>query len=254
MKPSSKIPRHIAIIMDGNGRWANERGLPRTRGHEEGALRVDDIVTECCNLGVEFLTLYTFSTENWFRPIREVNMLMRLLVSHLQSMDQKLKKNRITLSAQGTLSRLPFFVRKELNRVIEFTADPKPKMQLSLALSYGGRQEIIDAVRKIALQVKEEGLQIKSIDERFFQKNLYHPHFPDPDLLIRTGGESRISNFLLWQNAYSEVYVDQALWPDFREKNLHEAVKDFASRNRRFGKTQTQIDRSKKSGIREMNL
>ncbi len=254
MKPSSKIPRHIAIIMDGNGRWANERGLPRTRGHEEGALRVDDIVTECCNLGVEFLTLYTFSTENWFRPIREVNMLMRLLVSHLQSMDKKLKKNRITLSAQGTLSRLPFFVRKELNRVIEFTADPKPKMQLSLALSYGGRQEIIDAVRKIALQVKEEGLPIKSIDERFFQKNLYHPHFPDPDLLIRTGGESRISNFLLWQNAYSEVYVDQALWPDFREKNLHEAVKDFASRNRRFGKTQTQIDRSKKSGIREMNL
>ena len=167
---------------------------------------------------------------------------------------QEAEKNRITLSAQGTLSRLPFFVRKELNRVIEFTADPKPKMQLSLALSYGGRQEIIDAVRKIALQVKEEGLPIKSIDERFFQKNLYHPHFPDPDLLIRTGGESRISNFLLWQNAYSEVYVDQALWPDFRENNLHEAVKDFASRNRRFGKTQTQIDRSKKAKTREMNL
>lgn len=254
MKPSPKIPRHIAIIMDGNGRWANERSLPRTRGHEEGALRVDEIVTECCNLGVEFLTLYTFSTENWLRPIREVNMLMKLLVSHLQSMDKKLKKNRITLSAQGTLSRLPFFVRKELNRVIEYTADPKPKMQLSLALSYGGRQEILDAVKKIAQQVKEGELRVGAINEELFQKNLYHPHFPDPDLLIRTGGESRISNFLLWQNAYSEVYVARELWPDFREENLREAIENYASRNRRFGKTQSQVDRSKKSRSKEMNL
>jgi len=240
--------------MDGNGRWANDRGLPRTRGHEEGALRVDEIVTECRDLGVEFLTLYTFSTENWLRPPLEVNMLMRLLVSHLKTMDKKLKENQITLSAQGTLNKLPSFVRKELDRVIAFTENPAPKMRLSLALSYGGRQEILDAVKKVVEQVQEGALRLGSINEKTFRKNLYHTEFPDPDLLIRTGGEFRVSNFLLWQIAYSEIYVAPELWPDFREANLHAAIKAFATRNRRFGKTQSQVERGKNPNPKELTL
>lgn len=249
MGTSEPIPRHIAIIMDGNGRWAKERGLHRTRGHQEGAKRVDDIVTECCRLGVEYLTLYTFSTENWQRPSLEVKMLMQLLVRHLRTMDKKLKKNQVALTAQGTLSRLPKFVLKELNRVIKFTDSDQPKMRLSLALSYGGRQELIDAIKKITLSVKSGELQVDSIDEETVRNNLYHPDFPDPDLLIRTGGESRISNFLLWQLAYSEIVVMKELWPDFRPENLNAAIGVFSKRNRRYGKTQEQIEKREEASL-----
>ncbi|MFM8269105.1 MAG: polyprenyl diphosphate synthase [Pseudomonadota bacterium] len=247
MNSAKPIPRHIAIIMDGNGRWAKDRGLHRTRGHQEGAKRVDDIVTECCSLGVEYLTLYTFSTENWQRPSLEVRVLMRLLVRHLKTMDKKLKSNGVSLSAQGTLSRLPDFVLNELNRVIEFTRLEKPKMQLSLALSYGGRQEIIDAIKKISIAVKAGKLDLEMLDETVVRNNLYHPHFPDPDLLIRTGGESRISNFLLWQLAYSEIVVMNELWPDFHPENLRAAIEIFSTRKRRFGKTQEQVEKPQAS-------
>ena len=249
MNPTKSIPRHIAIIMDGNGRWAKERGLPRTFGHQEGAQRVDDIVTECCRLGVEYLTLYTFSTENWQRPGLEVKMLMQLLVRHLKTMDKKLKLNQVSLSAQGTLSRLPDFVTAELKRVIEFTNFETPKMRLSLALSYGGRQELIDAIKKISSSVKQGELEINSINESTLRNFLYQPSFPDPDLLIRTGGESRISNFLLWQVAYSEIVVMNELWPDFRPETLRAAIDIFAGRNRRFGKTQEQIEKTTEASL-----
>lgn len=245
MASSLTIPNHIAIIMDGNGRWANQRGLHRTRGHQEGAKRVDEIVTECRELGVKHLTLYTFSTENWLRPSLEVNVLMRLLVRHLKTMDKKLKKNGVVLSAQGTLERLPDFVRKELNRVIEFTQTPNQKMQLSLALSYGGRQELVDAIKKIGKQLHSKQLSLDEINEQLVRKSLYQPGFPDPDLLIRTGGEARISNFLLWQVAYSEIVVREELWPEFSAYSLKESIREFSVRNRRFGKTQEQIEQEK---------
>lgn len=255
MESNKAIPRHVAIIMDGNGRWAEERGLHRTRGHREGAKRVDEIVTECCNLGVEFLTLYTFSTENWSRPTLEVNMLMRLLVQHLRTMDKKLKKNQVSLSAQGTLEKLPPLVKKELDRVIQFTRLESPKMRLSLALSYGGRQEIVDAVQQIATLVKKGELAPEEINEQLFQTKLYHSHFPEPDLLIRTGGESRISNFLLWQIAYSELLVVSEFWPDFGSEQLRKAIEIYSLRKRRFGKTQNQIETPQLSGDdAEMNL
>jgi len=252
MNSLKSIPRHIAIIMDGNGRWAKERGLARTRGHQEGAKRVDDIVTECRSLGVEYLTLYTFSTENWQRPTLEVNLLMRLLVRHLKTMDKKLKKNQVSLSAQGTLSRLPTFVLTELERAIEYTHTSEPKMRLSLALSYGGRQELVDAVKKISSAVNSGKLEIDSIDELVIRSNLYEPGFPDPDLLIRTGGESRISNFLLWQLAYSEIVIAEELWPDFHPENLRAAVDIFSKRNRRFGKTQEQVQTKKIAAKRKL--
>jgi undecaprenyl diphosphate synthase len=247
MSSIDTIPTHIAIIMDGNGRWAKERGLHRTRGHREGAKRVDEIVTECCNLGVRYLTLYTFSSENWSRPTLEVNMLMRLLVQHLKTMDKKLKKNGVMLAAQGDLSKLPGFVQKELQRVIEFTKVDNPKMQLSLALSYGGRQEIIEATKKLSRLAEKGKLCPEDIDEELFTKHLYHPQFPDPDLLIRTGGEYRISNFLLWQVAYSEIVVTNELWPDFLPENLRQSIQVFSKRSRRFGKTQEQIDATGKN-------
>lgn len=237
----SKIPKHIAIIMDGNGRWAQSRGELRIAGHREGAKRVDEIVTECAALGVEFLTLYTFSTENWERPKSEVNMLMRLLVQNLKIMDKKLLKNGIKLECQGTLERLPAFVNKELDRVKKFTDRPDPKMTLSLALSYGGRQEILDATKKMFLDVQLGKISLTEINEDLFRTYLYHPHFPDPDLMIRTGGDSRISNFLIWEVAYSEIVVIDKYWPEFTIQCLHEAVKEFSTKQRRFGKTSEQV-------------
>ena len=213
---------------------------------------MDDIVTECRSLGVEYLTLYTFSTENWQRPTLEVNLLMRLLVRHLKTMDKKLKKNQVSLSAQGTLSRLPTFVLTELERAIEYTHTSEPKMRLSLALSYGGRQELVDAVKKISSAVNSGKLEIDSIDELVIRSNLYEPGFPDPDLLIRTGGESRISNFLLWQLAYSEIVIAEELWPDFNPENQRAAVDIFSKRNRRFGKTQEQVQTKKIAAKRKL--
>lgn len=243
----SKVPQHIAIIMDGNGRWAQLRNQPRIYGHREGAKRVDEIVTECAELGVKFLTLYTFSTENWERPKSEVNMLMRLLVQNLKVMDKKLLKNGIKLEAQGTLERLPDFVRAELDRVIKFTSVPNPKMTLSLALSYGGRQEILDATKRLFLDLKTKRTSSDEISEELFRSYLYHPHFPDPDLLIRTGGESRISNFLLWEVAYSEFIVREEFWPEFTSRCLHETIQQFAQKERRFGKTSEQVTREQTS-------
>jgi undecaprenyl diphosphate synthase len=235
------IPVHVAIIMDGNGRWAKDRGFGRTRGHREGAKRVDEIVTECVQLGVKYLTLYAFSTENWDRPNYEVNMLMRLLVQHLRVMDKKLLKNNVALVAQGTLGRLPKFVQAELKRVTRLTDSEKPSMHLNLCLSYGGRQEIVDCVKKLAQDVMDGKCSIENINEKSIQSRLYHPEIPDPDLLIRTGGEYRVSNFLLWEIAYSEFYVANSLWPDFGKTELREAFAVFGKRQRRFGKTSEQM-------------
>jgi undecaprenyl diphosphate synthase len=231
----------VAIIMDGNGRWAQKQGRGRIRGHREGADRVDEIVTECRRLGVKYLTLYAFSTENWARPKHEVHVLMQLLVQYLRRMDRKLYMNQVALIVQGNPEDLPGFVRRELDRVIRYTAKIKPKMYLNLCLSYGGRKEIVDAAKAMARAIEEGRLDRNAIDERVFSCFLYRPDLPDPDLLIRTGGEYRISNFLLWEIAYSEIYVTPVFWPDFRVLDLHEAFQDYASRERRFGKTSAQI-------------
>jgi undecaprenyl diphosphate synthase len=229
------------MIMDGNGRWAKDRNFGRTRGHREGAKRVDEIVTACCRKGIKYLTLYAFSTENWNRPGFEVNMLMRLLVQHLKTMDKKLLKNNVALVAQGSLERLPKFVQLELNRVIRQTSTESPTLYLNLSLSYGGRQEIVDCARKIASEVAAGKYSIDQIDEELVRSRLYHPEIPDPDLLIRTGGEYRVSNFLLWEIAYTELYVTKTLWPDFGPAELDEALSTFSTRQRRFGKTSEQV-------------
>jgi len=229
--------------MDGNGRWANLRGLSRTRGHREGAERVDEIVTECTRLGVRYLTLYAFSTENWGRPAHEVRILMGLLVRHLRTMDAKLKRNRVSLVAQGSLDRLPAAARAELARVTRETALETPAMVLNLCLSYGGREEIVHAAKALAERVRRGDLEPAGIDETVFRDALYHPEIPDPDLLVRTGGEMRVSNFLLWQVAYSEIAVTDVLWPDFTPAVLRGVVSDYTSRERRFGLTSAQIGR-----------
>lgn len=238
----SKIPQHVAIIMDGNGRWAQMRGYARTFGHHEGAKRVDEIVTEAAKIGIRYLTLYTFSTENWNRPSTEVGLLMRLLVQNLKTMDKKLVKNQIRLTVQGTVSRLPHFVQAELKRVEKITALYEPKMELCLCLSYGGRQEIVDAVKEISNRVKNGELAAEDISEDTVSAFLYRKDVPDPELLIRTGGESRVSNFLLWQIAYSEFLVVKEYWPEFTPPLLHRALESFNGKQRRFGKTQEQID------------
>jgi len=237
----TKIPRHIAIIMDGNGRWAELKGKLRTRGHQEGAKRVDEITTVCADLGVKHLTLYAFSTENWNRPKAEVNLLMRLLIQHLKTMDKKLVKNGVSLAAQGTLERLPPKVQAELERVIQSTKRPDPKMTLTLCLSYGGRQEIADAAKKLAKEVRAGRLDPEEITEAAISASLYRPEVPDPELLIRTGGEYRVSNFLLWQIAYAEIFVTPVFWPDFHEAELKEALSEYSQRERRFGKTTHQV-------------
>jgi undecaprenyl diphosphate synthase len=238
---AGQLPKHVAIIMDGNGRWAESRGLKRTRGHQEGAKRVDEIVTACCELGIRYLTLYAFSTENWKRPRHEVSLLMRLLVQHLKTMDKKLMRNRVSLVAQGSLNRLPPFVQAELERVVRDTALTDPKLYLNLSLSYGGRQEIVDGARALARKVKLGQCDPNDIDEAMFRAHLYQPGIPDPDVLIRTGGEWRISNFLLWEIAYTELVVMNELWPDFTPDKLSEAIEVFGRRERRFGKTSAQV-------------
>lgn len=233
--------QHLAIIMDGNGRWAQERGRARAWGHREGVRRVDEIVEACVERGISHLSLYAFSTENWNRPASEVKMLMRLVVQYLRRMDRKLQRNSVSLVAQGSLERLPDFVRVELDRVVKMTHLDAPKMKLNLCLSYGGRQEIVDAARALAQQVEAGTLKADAITQEHFAQNLYHPEFPEPDLLIRTGGEYRVSNFLLWQIAYSELYVTETLWPAFITEELDAALEEFNRRERRFGKTSAQI-------------
>jgi len=235
-----KLPQHIAIIMDGNGRWAAKKGLPRTAGHKRGMDTVDKVVTTCKNLGIKVLTLYAFSTENWRRPEKEVSFLMRLLKTYLILQRAKLMRNNIRLNVIGRINELPDFVQKELKKTLKMT-EKNNSMTLNLALNYGGRIEIIDAVRKLlkdVLTAKKDmnpEVAINSIDEDVFANYLYTAGLPDPDLLVRTSGELRLSNFLLWQVAYSEIYITDILWPDFKEEDLYMAVLSYQQRERRFG-------------------
>ncbi len=230
----SKIPRHIAVIMDGNGRWAKSRGLPRIKGHEQGAQAVRECVEACGELKVEFLTLYAFSAENWQRPKAEVFALMELLERFLKEKTPELLEKNVKLQAIGRLTDLPEACQRQLHRSIEETAQNNG-LTLILALSYGGRLEIIDGIRSIVHEVKAGHIDSAMIDPEMFSKHLYTRAYPDPDLLIRTSGEMRLSNFLLWQLSYTEIWVTPKLWPDFTKTDLFEAVAEYGRRSRRYG-------------------
>jgi len=229
-----QFPHHIAIIMDGNGRWAVQQNKPRINGHECGAKSVRTIITHCAELGLEALSLYSFSTENWNRPPEEVNFLMELYVQYLIAERQEMLDNNIRFYQCGRLDGLPNHVREEVERTIEVTSHCTG-LKLFLVLNYGSRMEITDAVRAIAEKAQKGELSVDQIDESTVADHLYVPDMPDPDLLIRTAGEMRLSNFLLWQISYAEIYISQKLWPDFSVDDLHEAIRDFARRNRRYG-------------------
>jgi undecaprenyl diphosphate synthase len=241
MKPSpstpliKKIPRHVAIIMDGNGRWAKQRGLPRVQGHKCGAESVREIVRTAAELGIEYITLYAFSAENWQRPAGEVQALMRLLEKFLRDEIAELNRTNTRLQAIGRLNDLPVSVQKQLHRTIEAT-QKNSGLTLILALSYSGRLEIIDVVKSILREVRLGYLDPAQIDEKVFQHHLYTRYYPDPDLLIRTSGEMRLSNFLLWQLSYTEIYITPCLWPEFRRPQFLEALEDYSRRQRRFGR------------------
>lgn len=232
---SGEIPEHIAIIMDGNGRWAKSRGSIRLHGHKVGVDSVRDITEACAQLGVRYLTLYAFSTENWGRPSTEVRGLMRLLVNSLRKEADNLHKNNIRLVTIGQVERFPEDTQQELKEAIELTKN-NTRLQLCLALSYSGRWDITEAVKKIARHVKEGRLDPELINSQMISDHLSTANVPDPDLIIRTSGEYRISNFLLWQLAYSELYITKQYWPDFRRNELYEAIASFQKRDRRFGK------------------
>lgn len=238
----SRIPQHIAIIMDGNGRWAAERGKPRSFGHQAGVDAVRRITSECTRLGVKYLTLYTFSTENWNRPADEISALMGLVLTSLE--DEIFMKNNVRFRVIGDMSRLPKDVYKKLMETEEHTAQ-NDTMTMVVALSYSSRWEIVKAMQDI-LQKHDEGVEgfqdVKMIDEEMISQHLTTNFMPDPDLLIRTGGELRISNYLLWQIAYSELYFCDTYWPDFMEEDLHKAIASFQNRQRRYGKTEAQIE------------
>ncbi|MBL7114627.1 MAG: isoprenyl transferase [Kiritimatiellae bacterium] len=233
-KSKSVVPAHVAIIMDGNGRWARQRGLPRIKGHEKGSESVRAIVKACRNAGVKYLTLYAFSVENWIRPKTEINALMRLLDRFLRNEEHELHENRVRLRVIGRREDLPSRLDEKL-REVEARTRQYEDGNLILALSYGGRTELVKACRTIAQRVKDGELSPDEIDEDTVSANLYAPDIPDPDLLIRTSGELRVSNFLLWQISYAEFYVTDVLWPDFREPEFKEALADFSKRRRRFG-------------------
>ena len=235
------LPRHLAIIMDGNGRWAKQRGRLRVFGHENGVKAVKDTVENCAKIGIEYLTLYAFSTENWKRPKTEVEMLMRLLVSSLRKELDTLNENDIRLNAIGNIDSLPKKAKKELFEVISKTEN-NSRMTLTLALSYGSREELKNAVKQIASKVKNNIISPENIDETIINSHLYTRNLPDVDLLIRTSGEHRISNFLLWQIAYAELFFIDVFWPDFRGQHLVEAIRNYQNRERRFGKTSEQLN------------
>ncbi len=235
--PPERLPRHIAIIMDGNGRWAGQRGLPRIRGHEQGAKAVRRIVTHCARLGVGALTLYSFSTENWKRPRDEVDFLMELYVKYLIAERDTIMDNNVRFLHLGRRAGLPESVLAEMDRTIELSRD-NTGLCLCLALNYGSRDELVDAVRRIAGEVQEGRLQPGNIDETLIARSLYTAGLPDPDLLIRTANERRLSNFLLWQISYAEIHVCETLWPEFGIEKLNDAIRDFAGRERRFGDVQ----------------
>ncbi len=233
LKPES-LPDHIAIIMDGNGRWAQQRGLPRIEGHARGAHSVRATVEECCRLGIGQLTLYCLSSENWKRPQTELNFLMTLLEQYLLEERQEILDQNIRFCTIGRRSGLPDKVLREIDENIRLSQD-NTGMALCLAINYGGRTELIDAVRDIAQQVREGTLALDAIDEAVISNALYTAGMPDPDLLIRTAGEMRVSNFLLWQISYAELWVTDRCWPDFDRAALHQALRDYAGRERRFG-------------------
>lgn len=237
-----RLPKHIAIIMDGNGRWAQEQGEDRLYGHFHGVESVRDIVEGCSELGVKYLTLYAFSTENWDRPEYEVTGLMELLVSTIRKEVETLHKNNIKLHVIGDMSMLPPNAQQELNEALEITK-ANTGLNLVMALSYSGRWELLHAVKKIAEAVKNSTLEVAAIDQDLLQKYLCTSNFPDPELMIRTSGEYRISNFLLYQLAYAELYFTDVRWPEFRKQNLYEALIDYQGRERRFGKTSAQIEK-----------
>jgi undecaprenyl diphosphate synthase len=239
-----RIPRHVAIIMDGNGRWAKQRNLPRIMGHKAGTESVKDIVKTARELNLEVLTLYAFSTENWKRPSVEVQSLMTLLKTYLKSEMLNMLENDISLLCIGEIEKLPADVQKILAEVIQETAPKekeKPSLILNLALSYGSRSEIIRAARSMAEKCVNGQFGPDDISEQLFASHLYTGGLPDPDLLIRTGGEARLSNFLLWQLSYAELYITETMWPDFKEEKFIEAIRDYQSRERRFGQTSEQL-------------
>lgn len=229
------LPRHVAVIMDGNGRWAKSRSLPRVEGHRVGAESVRDIVKTAGESGIEYITLYAFSVENWNRPQSEVDTLMRYLADFLRKETSYLNKNNVRLEAIGQIQRLPEKPRKQLEIAREKLKN-NTGITLTLALSYGGRTEIVEAVRSIASEIQAGKLQPEEIDEQLFANHLYTKDIPDPDLLIRTSGEMRISNFLLWQISYTELIITETLWPDFRKQQFLEAMEEYKRRKRRFGR------------------
>ncbi|MFH1594380.1 MAG: isoprenyl transferase [Candidatus Omnitrophota bacterium] len=231
----TKLPRHVAIIMDGNGRWARKRYLPKIAGHKEGVNSVEMVIRAAKDLGVRILTLYAFSTENWKRPEREVNGLMKLLENYLDRETEKIAKEDIKIRAIGRISLLPSAVQIKLRKAEDRTINNRAVL-VNFALSYGSRAEIVDACKKICDEVKGERLKTCDITEEIFSSNLYTSGLPDPDLLIRTSGEMRISNFLLWQLSYAEIYVTKKLWPDFKKKDFEKAILDYQDRVRRYGK------------------
>ena len=236
----NKLPKHLAIIMDGNGRWAKQKGFLRAFGHENGTKSVRTTVEICAKLGIENLTLYAFSTENWNRPKLEVDTLMKLLINSLKNELKTLQENNIKLNSIGNIDKLPKGIQKVLDEVIEKTKN-NSRMTLTLALSYGSREELINVIKKISDKVKNNIISLETIDESIINQHLYTHNLPDVDLLIRTSGEHRISNFLLWQIAYAELFFTDVLWPDFTEEHLYEAIVSYQKRERRFGKTSEQI-------------
>ena len=235
------IPSHLAIIMDGNGRWAEQKGKKRIFGHRNGVKAVQKVVEEAVDLKIKHLTLYAFSTENWNRPSEEIGVLMKLLVNSLKNEFEKLLKNRIKLNVIGNIDKLPNIVQDELNYVIKKTKNNN-QMTLTLALSYGGREEIASTFKRLAIKVKNNIISPENVDETIINKHLYTRNLPDVDLLIRTSGEERISNFLLWKIAYAELYFTEILWPEFDESHLHLAIHNYQKRERRFGKTSEQLN------------
>ena len=237
---NGNLPKHIAIIMDGNGRWASLKNLPRAAGHKEGINSVREIVRVCGEIGVSYLTLYTFSSENWSRPRTEVSAIMKLLLSTIKKEIRNLDDNNVKLSAIGSLDELPKETQKNILDGVEMTKS-NSGLNLILALSYGSRQELIRAIKRISKRIHVSNLEIDNINEDVLSEELYTAGTPDPDLIIRTGGEHRLSNFLLWQSAYSELLISETFWPDFRESELLNSILDYQNRQRRFGQTDEQV-------------
>jgi len=251
LRAAGEIPAHIAIIMDGNGRWAKNRSLPRVAGHQEGVGSVRDIVEACGQLEVGYLTLYAFSTENWNRPQDEVSMLMRLLVKSLHDEADRLQKNNVRLTAIGDTKKLPSQVQKALAETVALTKN-NSGLTLNIALSYSGRWEIVNTIKEIIKKVEMGEIDIDDINESLVTNSLTTGGMPEPDLLIRTGGEYRISNFMLWQLAYAELYISNCYWPEFRRNDLYEAIRDFQSRERRFGLVSEQVRRRSNGGEKSL--